>query len=272
MANTKQQMGAFFDDLKSSWYFRIWFVLWLTCFLAGFSALIILGKRSETAAAHESWRTWIQTETGIEYPSFCLRTSRDEVTNQLGEVSCNFNGLLIPTSNCDDGTIREKCVQLNMEGDIATKTTNNLQCTFGFNVSTDADKVIGFEIVKDREFGVAFTWIQPNANAWILLTKNIIEPKHGKSINMWGRQLLYHSSVFTTNQFALDIKMDAFLVFHFEENDYYTGWMAIGDIGGVGFFLVILHTIVMIVVGLFMENTSKFLNPAASGHEFQPIK
>jgi len=41
--------------------------------------------------------------------------------------------------------------------------------------------------------------------------------------------------------------------------DIYNGWMTVGDIGGIAFFGVILHTIVMIIVGLFLANSSTFL-------------
>jgi len=68
--STKEKFSNLAEDLKTSWYFRIWFILWLAGFLATFSALIILGKRADTAMAHESWRTWFERDTKIEYPSF----------------------------------------------------------------------------------------------------------------------------------------------------------------------------------------------------------
>jgi len=191
--------------------------------------------------------------------------------NILGNVYCMYNNLAVPTGNCADGTARAKCVQINMAGDYASRESNNLQCTFALNVSTDADKIVGFEIVNDKEFGLAYTWIRANLNAWVVLTKSIIQPKGQNEFIVWGRQLLYHSSVFTTDNWTIDIKMDHFHVAHYEENDYYTGWMAFGDIGGVAFFLVILHTIVMAVVGLCMDNNSKFLHAGEGGREFQPI-
>jgi len=269
--NTRQKAQDFVEDLKTSWYFRVWFFFWLVCFLAAFSSLIILGERSTEALQHEGWTFWWERDTTIEYPSFAFRTAQDEVTNVLGNVYCQYNSLLIPTADCDDGTPRAKCVQLNMDGDFASRDNNNLICSFAFNVSTDADKVVGFEIVKAGEFGIAFTWMNPNNNVWILLTKNILKFKDGNEKVMWGRQLVYHSSVTTTSSFQVSVLMDHFHVAHWVESDYYNGWMCFGDVGGVAFFLVVLHTISMAIVGIFLDNNSKFLN-GGGGSEFQPIK
>jgi len=59
--------------------------------------------------------------------------------------------------------------------------------------------------------------------------------------------------------FNIDIKIGVFDVFHYEQTDFYTGWMATSDIGGAAFFLVIIHTIVMGLVSLCLENNSKYL-------------
>jgi len=272
MVSPKQKFAFFVDDLKTSWYFRVWFSIWFVLAILSFSCLIILGSRSTEAAKHEGWRLWIEHADKIEYPSFCFRTSLDETSNEIGNIYCQWNGIILQAVQCEDGTPRARCVQLNMAGDYATKDNNNLVCSFGFNVSADPDKIIGFEIVKAREFGVAFTWIQPNSNAWILLSKYIIKPDGEDERVLWGRQLVYHSTVQVGDFFQVSILIDTFRVFHYVESDYYNGWMALGDVGGFAFFMYILHTIVMFTVGVFLENNSKFLNSGDSPAEYQQIK
>lgn len=46
---------------------------------------------------------------------------------------------------------------------------------------------------------------------------------------------------------------------HIVEYDSYNGWMALGDIGGFAFFMMILHTMVMMCIGVCFNNDSQFL-------------
>lgn len=269
-----QQGRLFLEDLKTSWYFRIWFCTWFICAVFVFSALIINGGRSDEAMEHQGWAFWIEHATSIEYPNFAFRTALDEISNEIGSVYCSLNGLVISTAQCNDGSVRTKCVQLNMKGDYAKRDANNLVCTVTYNVTTDPDQMIGFEIMKPaNEFGVAFTWIRPNNNVWVLLTKNVVAGEKGDPRDYWGRQLVYHSTVSLPGTFQVSILMDHFDVFHWVESDSYTGWMAVGDIGGFAFFLVILHTFVMWIVALFIENNSRYLRQGdGTPAEYQPIK
>jgi len=276
MAKVSHYAQLFKEDLKTSWYFRIWFVTWFICAIFVLVAMIINGARSDRAAKHEKWSFWIEHAKSIEYPNFALRTASDEKSNQIGYAFCSLNGLIINTAACPDGKPRTQCVSFNMAGDYATREKNNLICMLQLNVTTDPDKMIGFEILKPaNEYGIAFTWIRPTANAWVLLTKSVVVDEKGGKKDSWGRQLIYHSSAHSNTTFQIDIRMDTFSVFHWVEQDNYTGWMAVGDVGGFAFFLLILHTMVMWIVAIFIENNSRWLSSdldRSAAPEYQDIK
>jgi len=273
-ARLATQARLFGDDLKTSWYFRIWFFLWLFCAVFVFAILIVDGRRSDKAKQHEKWGFFVESAKSIEYPSFAFRTANDEKANQIGSVLCSLDGLLINTQVCADGAPRAACVQFNMAGDYATREKNSLICSLTLNATYDPDKMIAFEILKPaNEFGIAWTWIRPTANAWVLLTKNVITNENHETKDYWGRQLVYHSSVYTNTTFQISILMDTFNVFHWVEADWYNGWMAVGDIGGFAFFLLIIHTIIMWFVAICFENNSRWLHQTeGSAAEYQPIK
>jgi hypothetical protein len=64
---------------------------------------------------------------------------------------------------------------------------------------------------------------------------------------------------------VVSVIIESFGVEHYEQRSVYNGWMAMGDVGGFAFFLLILHTIVMLGVGVFLANDSRFLH--SSGQE-----
>jgi hypothetical protein len=75
----------------------------------------------------------------------------------------------------------------------------------------------------------------------------------------------YQSTVSFPGYYVVSTIIESFGVEHLEQRSLYNGWMAMGDVGGFAFFLLILHTIVMLGVGVFLANDSKFLH--SDGHE-----
>lgn len=103
-------------------------------------------------------------------------------------------------------------------------------------------------------------WIAPNNNAWVMIEKAVVKYKGKPPATEWGRDLLYHSTESTVfGQYNIATILGTFRVAHLEQQDSYNGWMALGGIGGFAYFLIILHTIIMIAVGIVFTNDSKFL-------------
>jgi hypothetical protein len=61
------------------------------------------------------------------------------------------------------------------------------------------------------------------------------------------------------NEFYIVIGMGSFDVRYIREVDTFNGWQSVGAIGGFVFFLVLLHSVFMFLVGFCLENNSKFL-------------
>jgi hypothetical protein len=111
-------------------------------------------------------------------------------------------------------------------------------------------------------------WIAPNNNAWVLLTKRFWVEPSGNTIEEWERDLLYHSTQSSPGNYTVLLVIDDFTVATvLSRENYYTGFMAVGDIGGTAFFLVLVHTIAMMLVGCVIPNDSVFLNGSASGSQ-----
>jgi len=147
--------------------------------------------------------------------------------------------------------------------------TNYLPRIIQCNITTDLpkpgqDQLLAWELEGSGNWGpnmAASMWIAPNNNSWILLSKDNLKGPNGQIGEKWERYLLYHSTISNPGSYQIWVIMDSFDVDTVTNHDNpYTGWMALGDIGGVAFFLLILHTIVMTVAGVFFTNSSSFLN------------
>jgi len=272
--DTIERIKQIGHDLASSWYFRVWAFIWLILALTAFSGLIILSKESEKAKAREDIRMWMNSETLITFPRFHFRLDQrgDEI---FQDWRCTFGNTSIQLNTYDCQSFRtqsqpfNQCIafgadQFSAADDIYPDT--RISCTLvtsGLGYQNNTMMSFGLEGEHQLSFGgQAFhsLWFAPNDNAWILLEKSTFQTSSsGSQQNMWRQTLAYHSTVYQPNFYNVSVLMGSFIVTHFQPTDTFNGWMAIGDIGGVAYFMVLLHTLVMIVVGVFLSNSSSFL-------------
>jgi len=270
MPETAQSVGKIVHDVTHSWYFRIWGSLWVICAIVVFAALIVLANRSNTAAQEQDLRMWIESATQIYFPNFHFRTTGNET---IVSSACFFmNGPNIPTVPCQWHGPTSRCFTVVGESIASVYDPNvhstavdyqRIYCNITTTGNSSGNTLIAWEIEgNETQVGpnsYASIWIAPNNLAWVMLEKSVIGLKTGPEI-AWRRSLLYHSTVSTPGVYYTATIMGSYLVTHFVPNDSYNGWMSIGQIGGFAFFLVILHSIVMILMGIFMTNDSKLLN------------
>jgi hypothetical protein len=266
-ANLSSKTTPFFDDLKTSWFFRIYVFTWVFCALLTFIALVVLGQRATVAQKEQAWRLWIENSPSISYPSFIIKTNDDENLNTINNVICRFgvgHPMLVPTAGCANGEPNTKCMFVEAESYAASQDSNSLDCSINITAPPSADRILMIQIYEKASYGASITWLQPNNNAIILLTKAEIKPSSGSESIIWGHTVIYHSTVDDGTFFNVKFVFDTFAVFHWQEDSGYDTWMSVGGIGGFAFFMLIIHTIFMAIVTLCIPNESKFLKGGAS--------
>jgi len=273
MGGISAKFGVIGDDLKHSWYFRLYALFWVVCVLTGFAAMIIFGGRAAEFSKENSWRVWLEKTNFVTYPVFQFTVMQDETaTNKLGSFNCQRGpGMFMYTSACPGQPDTTKCVQLDGTSADAKPLQNDLTCKFNVSVPQDytGDLVVSFSILdKDvTSFGVNQLFITPSNGALVEIMMATFKPLSGPTTNHWEKRLYYRSNAPTNignaYAFTIDIEVAAFDVFHYEQTDFYTGWMSAADIGGAAFFLLVIHTIVMGLIALCLENNSKFLKGAS---------
>jgi len=231
--------------------------------------MIVLGGRATSYGHEGGWRTWIQNVDEYNFPDFNFRFAHDEAGATFTSLVCQFNdtkGVISPAhiEPCPGVKPDTSCRTVRASHFKVGHHDNNLACQVVTN-NPQQDQVLGFEIFNNAEFGFAWSWLTPNENTWVLLTPTVIKTKSHGSQTKWRREVVYHTTVTNKNSYKVNVKFNDFHVMHFIEEDLYDRWMSVGDIGGFAFFLYILHTAFMFIVGFVLDNDSKFLTGGASG-------
>jgi len=257
------------EDIKHSWYFRVWAFLWLFCVVFTFAVLILLGQASTQAQLEPTFHFWAENASSLHFPSFRFF---DPINQFENEVQCVHNGKLLQTVACaprHDGKIIDitHCQAVIAHNEVAENTWGDwreraIHCNFSCNEKTNPNQLVSFEIEGEfARFGPSHgvLWFGPNNNTWILLDKSTIKFRGRERMVEWERDLVYHSTVHTPGFYRVALIINRFFVNHVDEGYKYDGWRALGEIGGFAYFLLLLHAFMMILVGICLNNNAKSL-------------
>jgi hypothetical protein len=264
MGGLQTKLSAFVEDLKHSWYFRVWAFLWLFFAIITFSSLIILGQRATASQMHPYWSTYIQVPDTLNFPAISVKTDADEPTNQIVTVSC-FAGtpesaqLFVNVDLCPGGIAPSTCRLIAAEQVAASKTQNAVDCTVNITAPPGADTVLAFEFQEETDFGRPIIWIQPTDEVYVYISKTVVEPKGSGPITIWQHHLAYKNDIPVNNFFSVKFVFDNFAVFHFVEDKGFDSWLSVGGIGGFAYFMVLIHTAFMTLISICLTPESKFL-------------
>jgi len=209
----------------------------------------------------------------------------------VGNPACFHLGKPVTTGICAGDQNTKKCFTvigngLFAENNHTAPEGDTIFCHFnstGFNDTIN--QFVGWELdFTHPNLGSRYhntLWLSPRSGlgVFVLLRKAFLQPQGSMSrelagpsgIPVWEKSQIYHSTVSTPGYYSVRTSISSFRVNHYEQTDSYNGWMAVGGIGGFAFWMVILHTIVIAVVGFVFSNESKFLNGDHHGVEHRPI-
>jgi hypothetical protein len=272
-----ERISVIVHDFKSSWYFRVWGVLWIICAIFVFVALIILGAKSTEADREGNWNVWFENATQIEFPGFHFLIQ--DPTQTIVYKQCAHLGNPLKLDACSYGGTPNNCFRVVTDGIYAINkwgepmANTQINCVINTtNFSNNDNLMIAWALDPHNDFAsnpyFASSSIRPNNEAWVLLEKRVARPRHAldngdRELTFWRRRIHYQSTEADPGYYYVSTIIESFGVEHYEQKDFYDGWQAMGDVGGFAFFLLILHSIVMLGVGVFLANDSKFL---AGGH------
>jgi len=271
------------EDLKNSWYFRFWAVLWFTFLILGFVALGILANRSVQTTTQKDSKIWYQSSASLYLPRFHFHTalppwSGNEIitnisctyqNNQLQVGPCKpFNGVTPSIYNCV--AVYADQVEVFNTGQQREYHDFGVGCNITTTGTIDqVGTMIAFGIEGSNNY---ISFDDPHAPLWIFSTNlAIIELNRqlmkisGVMGTFWDRQIFYFNDAWTTGSYQVYVTIDGFGYFRFDTQNLYSGWRSTSDVGGFAYFLVVIHTAVMIILGICFANNSTFLKSNKSG-------
>jgi len=274
MARTVDQVRYILYDLKYSGYFRAWAIIWFVCFVFSFSVLIMLSQRADEAGNERDIHLQVSQYTQMTFPRFHFRISNMAIKGAaFYRKSCTHNGAMVLTAPCQDiqGVTPsvDVCFAVTSDQIVVTpsqtdhKTITCVMEVNGYNDTMIAWGLEGAQAVGSNSY--ADIYVASNNDAYVMVSQvNLLV--NGQTIANWDRSLVYHSSVAIPGHFVVKTKISSFFVSSLSRKDSYDGYRAMGDIGGFFYFMVIIHTFLMIIIGAFLSNTSKFLGGETTTH------
>jgi len=209
------------------------------------------------------------------HPRFHFRISGDEPGHKFTSKGCFHSGLGVHTQSCMGNNPISQDICFAVTADSIKASNHNfyrnwedvsIECWINTTVPSSENMLIAWEFEGDNHAAgagaIASVWIGPSDGAWVLLSNEKLS-WNGVEYNDWHRKLVYHTSNEIPGVYRVAIIIDSFFVPHIESADSYTGWMALGEVGGFAFFMVILQGILMLAFGFCFTNNSKFLGGEA---------
>jgi len=261
------------EDLKHSWYFRIWTGLAFVAVVFGFVALIILGSRQNGPFL----RDYVIKSEKILFPPFSLSYAGEQSNFTFSAVDCKFNNDSIKQTNCTtEGN--ETCLQFTPDvyAVVNKKETYALKCNLGFEQAEQGD-MIAYQINGLKEladYGEEEVYVSIGQRAWIYLHLTVFWKSDQPTVE-YTRNLVYHGATADLTSMELEVHISSFKTFNYVEATWYDGWSSNAAIGGFWCFIYFFFYLCMIGVGFVFGNNSRFLRGGsvkrAHDEHYQPI-
>jgi len=265
-----EKLKAVISDLLSSWYFRLWLFFAVFCFVMGVTAFFEISVTSTEYDLEHNVHIWTEKPSSMNFPPFQFRIHTSEPIQFVSNTSaivCYHSGQPVLTQPCGNNVPIEKCRAVGAGGLVSASNDNFRDEAIFCEMMTTVvdfqkyDTFMAFQILGDpMEEGTAY--FGPNNQTWITLEKSSFHDyKTKRRFDLWNKQLTYHSTQWSAGKYRVVVMIGNFVVINFAmDNTNIHEMVAVADIGGFAYFMLIMHTIAMTVVGLFFVNDSKYLN------------
>eukprot|EP01119_Soliformovum_irregulare_P003964 TRINITY_DN14992_c0_g1_i1.p1 TRINITY_DN14992_c0_g1~~TRINITY_DN14992_c0_g1_i1.p1 ORF type:complete len:276 (+),score=33.38 TRINITY_DN14992_c0_g1_i1:31-858(+) len=268
MTETVENTKLIYQDVRTSWYFRFWTLFWVICLIFGFVAFIIYSVKSGENSSNPPFHTWVETPLSIQFPSYQISIPDPASPVTFTSFSCNRvdGGSLesIRTVGCSvvsgSPPPMTKCREILANAYSASGKGNGIvKCTITTDPVNPVDPMIYWSLSPfyvASDYSAAWgAYVSPNNDSWIYLEKHVFE-----GVDVWrSTRTNQHSTISMPGVYTVSVAIDSFAVRNVMRYSGYNGWMSLGNTGGFAFFLVIMHTIVMMGVSVCLNNDSKFL-------------
>jgi hypothetical protein len=256
-------------DLRHSAFCKVACFLGAVCLFFTLMGSLMLAFRAAELDVLTGWRMWLATDGPMPFPNFTISS-----TGPFQGVVCFAGFSLVPVVPCAS---QPNCQVVFASQFIATPPAspvvgpNNVQksnftvdCLLEQNNDTDLTVFVGGDrsvYALGQQLGERIgIQVPATSQAWIAVRKEILHPDSGDQVEIWRTSVQYpvpiHHSSETTR---ISVIVNDFIIQHFQQEDQYTGFMALGDMGGLMMVFFALYRMGMFFVGFVLANDSRSL-------------
>jgi len=262
------------EDLLTSWYFRIWLFFWIICGAVCFAAVVVFSTDNSFISGTTALDISIFNATVIAFPNVQLRYgSTEHGGNYIEDLSCIHNGKAVKHGACDGSGIASKhCFEVYGDRVLAENSFNlpqenrRIDC----NITTRTDIHLNTEallasVLDTEPYGPpgSLTYaLRANEGIWIHVARSEAL-KNGKLKSVdWDPLLTYYTGViFSPNNYQISFVIQTFKIMRYNEvpGTNIVEWENCAWVGGFFLFMWMIQALAMVLVGLFLDNTSQVL-------------
>jgi hypothetical protein len=268
------------EDLKDSWQFRIWLLLWIIIGSLMIAGMVAFSASQSASRTDQSVN--LVNATSITFPNFRFRFTDKNTKSKIDYPSSFCSTSLASNTNLT----ATQCTQMSSQcikvtGSVVTVSNSPLAnqpivCTIKTVSATGNPEYLTFEINDQdansygygvNELGLT---IPPTQNSWVTLEKSTYN-----GLNMWDTR--YQEITWDNNPagpqittYIVSVWIGTFRVFSYTDNNSLTVSAVWGQsaalFGGFLYFMLVIQSIAMFIVNLFVAQDSRFLRSLNGGN------
>lgn len=154
---------------------------------------------------------------------------------------------------------------------MATPNNNNLNCIIS-GASNDSTFMVRVSLPSNPNTQLFSTYIKSTNGAYVWLSQTQFTSS-ASSYNSYTITSEYYTAGAVNGVASMSIVFPSFSISNWVEWKPFSGWTAFGTVGGVIFFVWLIHAIVMHMVGCFFQNPWEldYQRGTTRPHELVPL-
>jgi hypothetical protein len=269
MSSSNEFVSNAKHDLRHSAYCKVACFLGAVCLFFTLMGSLMLAFRAAELDVLTGWRMWLATDGPMPFPNFTISS-----TGAFQGVTCFAGNQPVPVVACAN---HQNCQVVAAAGFIAmppttpivgpqsVQTSNfSVDCLLEQDNVTDLTVLVGGDqsvYALGQQLGERIgIQVPASSQAWIAVRKEVLHPDSGDEVVVWRTSTQYPVPIHHNSQTTrVTVIVNDFIITHFEQEDGYTGFMALGDMGGLMMVFFALYRMGMFFVGFVLPNDSRSL-------------
>jgi hypothetical protein len=259
-------VSRFKEDVVEYPYAKIWCVLWIVFGLVAFIGGVMLASEAH-GSRDPTYRLAVVETDRITLPSFRFDIVSGTSTTFTTYACATQSGQIVPLKPCGPTNSPNQCLQTDGPSVYAMPTDNKMTCIMAGS-NGDANFMVKVSSPGAPDYRLFTTYIHSTDGAVVYLDR-VQFSSHSSKTLYYTLTSEYFSAAAQPGAVNIEFVVPTFETYNWIQWSPFSGWNAFGTMGGMIFFIYLLHSLVMLLVGAFFENPWR--RAFRRSNELQPL-